>query len=482
MQPTKHFLRIQLFDSNREQDPKLDPNQAERTDSNKEYVHPYSNAQQIIYGDPYHENSADWNKKNSKDELHPYYEWDVTILSNQYDLFRSPKTAEDDVVASSSDNSLQEDSFVSSLDIHRPLDLLKRLRTDDDRSSRIEKRMRFNQSSPVSSSQENSQSDCAAPLFKIHWSDLFNAANNNSTNSLANIKHSRCNRLNSHYNEDSGYQRSHFLCQSPGDFGYAPNALASPATKEALRNSLGSPLKVKLNKHGSPTKAVTSAGETLRRSAKTKIGYTYTAAANKPKRYRCSYNKVADAGEPKFAPLTRHSASIKLDESRLDKFLGVRKSWSTSIGKVMGMSAEEAAVASGVEVKGEFHWLHLFAFSMGGYDGVEPNEEQNFVLGTAGANGFHLRMEDTIKELVRKHGEIEVRYSMDPNQDEFDPKWHLCGRFTYEFWWQDECVDSIVIDTLDTQFPSLTDNTCFTVFGEVKIERNKAKKNSQEWF
>lgn len=351
-------------------------------------------------------------------------------------------------------------------------ELLKRSRVDDCLSPTT-KRLRSNENSPASSLKENHRHGLPyipiskwAKALRIEHIRRFRTASNNLIG-FRDIK-------------SAGRHRSHFLCQSPGNSGYVPSLLSSPGTKMALRTRLGSPLRMILNKRGSPTKAMTNTGEVLRRSAKTQRGHTYTSAASKPKDKRCTFNKLAARTDIKckFAPLTRFNGIISLNESRLNQFLGMRKNWPTSQRSVMGISAEDAARAAGIKVRGEFHWLHLFAFSMGGYDGLEPNDEQNLILGTAGANGFHLRMEDTIKELVRKHGEIEVRYSIDPTQDEFDAKWHLCGRFIYEFWTQGKFVDSIEIDTLSIRFASLTDNTLFTAFGEVAIERNKARSDN----
>lgn len=289
---------------------------------------------------------------------------------------------------------------------------------------------------------------------------------------------------------------SHFLIQGTGGkVGYVLGPEFSPLTKAGIKAAVGfSPLK-QIFEEGS--QASTPNGTVLGRSAKTDVGSTYTLKATPPD--RCTYNKTKARSDitPSYAPLEELEGFIILDESRLDEFFGVRKGWSTTQGKVMRISAEEAAINAGVEVRGEFHWLHLFAFSMGGKNGVEPNEEQNLILGTAGSNGFHLRMEDVIKGLVRKYGQIYVRYSIDPNQTEFDAKWHLCGKFSYEFGrvkpelveayrlgnvLEDQVkgkfLNSISIDTLDTRFPSFTDYTFFSAFAETAYERSVAKENA----
>jgi hypothetical protein len=127
---------------------------------------------------------------------------------------------------------------------------------------------------------------------------------------------------------------------------------------------------------------------------------------------------------------------------------------------------------------------------MGGEDGIDPNVPENLILGTAGANGFHLRAEETIKKLVREHGEIYVRYEMDTNPAKFDARWHVCGKFAYEFGLvnydlvdayhagkveEDQVkgkkIDSVTIDTFDTRFPASTDFNALSTAAEVRYGR-----------
>lgn len=366
---------------------------------------------------------------------------------------------------------------------------LKRLRNDEAHSSNVTKRPCL-------------QNEPAALSTKITQHNLVNTNHRVGTKSVLKAKPphrvvaQKLNQINPDVRKNSDFTPSWFLSTSPGNnFGYVPSLPTSPTTKELLKGRLGVQLMPVFNKYGSATKAIAPDGSLLRRSAKTNKINTYTASATKPN--RCAYDKSKAKldSNPSYAPLKELDGFIILDESRLDDFFGARKKWSTTQGKVMGISAEEAAIAAGVEVQGQFHWLHLFAFSMGGKNGVEPNEEQNLILGTAGANGLHLRMEDTIKGLVRTHGQIYVRYSIDPMQSEFDAKWHLCGKFTYEFGLvkpdlvedyrlgkvsedrvKGACLNSIPIDTLDTRFPSLTDYTFFSASAEIAYERTIAKE------
>ena len=208
---------------------------------------------------------------------------------------------------------------------------------------------------------------------------------------------------------------SHFLlAKSGGKRGYVLTHF-SPCQAQLVAEKMGGqPPLQPCYQDGSPIQASTPNGSRLKRSMHTRGIHLYDSAATSPK--KCSYTPTSSMQAPRFAPLERLSGLIVLDKKRLEKFLGVRQGWQTTQQGVMGMSAAEAARYAGVEVQGEFHWLHLFAFSMGGQDGREPNEAQNLIVGTAGANGQHLRVEDTIKNLVSRHRCIYVSYTIDPAQ------------------------------------------------------------------
>jgi hypothetical protein len=237
-------------------------------------------------------------------------------------------------------------------------------------------------------------------------------------------------------------------------------------------------------------------GKILTRQVKSLATSTYTENGTEPQLCDFDITKSITDIEPTFDPRTQFDACIILDEELLNKFFGVRKDWPTTQGAVMGMRAADALRAAGVDVReAECHILHNIAFSMGGLDGEEPNAKENFTNGTAGSNGFHLRMEDAIKALVRKHGPLYVRYSFDPNQSEHEKKWHL-GPFTYEFGTvknpeliaafrkgdvgedqvKGECVNSMVINPLDKRFSSVSDATYLYVVGDVTITRIAEKK------
>ncbi|MCD6025575.1 MAG: rhsC2 [Solimicrobium sp.] len=449
--------------------------------------------------DPHSTENTDFNKENSDDTIHPYSDCEVIVPFSPYDhrqfnLVKPTKSRANNftrILQKIEFPRLDDEHSVSSLEEHRQLNSRKRPSIDSVQLVQNTKKSRFKKSSSVSPAEKNHPSDSLkrAVNDEIKWlrKHLMRSC----------TIHTKNDSVKSNVKKRSPGQSSSFLSQSPGGrFGYTISSLASPLTRLRLKEQLGTPLKVLLNKRGSPTKALTKDGTKLRRSAKTAAINTYTATATKSQRcgYVAAEAKAKASISPTYSPLTRLEGFIILDKIRLEAFFGVRKKWSTTQAKVMGMTATEAARAAGVTVEGEFHWLHLFAFSMGGQDGLEPNEEQNLIIGSAGSNGFHLRMEDTIKNLVKKHDQIYVRYFIDPNQTEFDAKWHLCGNFTYEFGLvnkglvedyrtgkvkenevKGDCLNLVTIDTLDTRFSSVTDYTLLVTAAEVAIERSIAK-------
>ncbi|HEX3078477.1 MAG TPA: hypothetical protein VHQ24_16590, partial [Lachnospiraceae bacterium] len=75
-------------------------------------------------------------------------------------------------------------------------------------------------------------------------------------------------------------------------------------------------------------------------------------------------------------------------------------------GQVMGIEATALAKNMGLEQRFSYEWLHLIAFSMGGPYGIGPQNKDNLVLGTAGANSLMLIYEIQLKRLaMRNNGE-----------------------------------------------------------------------------
>lgn len=105
---------------------------------------------------------------------------------------------------------------------------------------------------------------------------------------------------------------------------------------------------------------------------------------------------------------------------------------------VLKMSAQDAVAAFKGEGGGPaldqtlpYEWLHLFAFSMGGQDALNPQDERNFVVGTQNANFYHLIFESIAKDLAETHGK-RVRMRVTPAEP-VSAKWRIYQTIRYEF-------------------------------------------------
>jgi hypothetical protein len=107
----------------------------------------------------------------------------------------------------------------------------------------------------------------------------------------------------------------------------------------------------------------------------------------------------------------KRTGSVKVNKARLDGWAGQRANWRPDQNGAMGgVSAGEAAAASGI-TGGEWQWLHLIAFTLGGIDNVQPNHADNLVVGHAAANGHHLVLENCVKKLILSGITDEVEIS-----------------------------------------------------------------------
>jgi hypothetical protein len=131
-----------------------------------------------------------------------------------------------------------------------------------------------------------------------------------------------------------------------------------------------------------------------------------------------------------FPPLPP-SGEILLTRARTRKWGGgARKDASTSQQAAMGnLSANTAAVMAGLNATGSYHWVHLFAYTMGGIVDIDPNVPDNLVVGTMASNMMHEKLEAKIKSLVDKRNEdVTIRYEVnvsDPLHKRFDLAWHV---------------------------------------------------------
>lgn len=158
-----------------------------------------------------------------------------------------------------------------------------------------------------------------------------------------------------------------------------------------------------------------------------------TSASTPPSKKPRSSLPLKILREPTFPVFTRYKASIVLTLEKLALFIGVRDEWEIDQKQAMGgMSATQAARCAGLP-EGNYEWLHIFAFSMGGFDGIQPNEPQNLIIGTKAANGHHETFEGLAKSHVTNHRSIVV--SIEIEQDpKNDAKWHVFKKLKYQFY------------------------------------------------
>jgi hypothetical protein len=137
--------------------------------------------------------------------------------------------------------------------------------------------------------------------------------------------------------------------------------------------------------------------------------------------------------------ILKDSGWQSIDEQRLKRWAGERQGYKPSSSMASGessgqngamgnISASEAAADSGYN-SGEWEWLHLIAFTLGGIGQTTINHPDNLVAGTVGANRVHKVIEDTIKKLLMNKITYEVhvraRAHIKPNS------YHLCTKLEY---------------------------------------------------
>jgi hypothetical protein len=154
--------------------------------------------------------------------------------------------------------------------------------------------------------------------------------------------------------------------------------------------------------------------------------------------------------EPTFPPDIYRGESTELDPRRVGIWAGQRRGeLATAGGKagsgekwrgqkaVMGMSAAEvvhgfnARAGGGMVIREDvpYQWLHLFAFSIGGLHGWDPQDQQNFVVGTQQANLYHNIFEAIAKDLAKTRKVIVTCEALAAICED----WRLYRRLRYSF-------------------------------------------------
>nr|WP_241835802.1 MULTISPECIES: DUF4157 domain-containing protein [unclassified Streptomyces] len=134
------------------------------------------------------------------------------------------------------------------------------------------------------------------------------------------------------------------------------------------------------------------------------------------------------------AQATKTAGPVTVDRKMLDTWGGGRRDGHKpdQNGAMKGVSASEAAKESGM-VDGDWQWLHLIAFTMGGHDGKQPNAPENLAAGLAAANGHHYVLETLVKKMILQAGIAEVKVTA--TAEMVTGSYHVCSRIDYRLEW-----------------------------------------------
>jgi hypothetical protein len=136
---------------------------------------------------------------------------------------------------------------------------------------------------------------------------------------------------------------------------------------------------------------------------------------------------------PNKSPLPDLKATegqISLTPKIVEAWSCERKSQGANLKTVMSnLTAKQAAEQGGVVVTGEWAWLHLIAYTMGGQDNVNPDVPENLVTGTHESNIYHLAIESAVRKLVKEENRtLNVAWKLD---GAIKKDWHIAERIIY---------------------------------------------------
>jgi hypothetical protein len=103
--------------------------------------------------------------------------------------------------------------------------------------------------------------------------------------------------------------------------------------------------------------------------------------------------------------------------------------------RVMGISARNYMASYGQNVgeHTDYDWLHLFAHSLGGADGENPQIKENLVAGTHACNMLMLEFAETaLKSLVKEHRLVGFKLSVFAELMPFEDRYtHIATKIRY---------------------------------------------------
>lgn len=144
--------------------------------------------------------------------------------------------------------------------------------------------------------------------------------------------------------------------------------------------------------------------------------------------YRAPSKKHSVRSTPPYPPTISGAHGTILDQQRMTKWRHENRKKEAASGPFKGnkwpdqkaqmgkMSAQDAVysynatvdVGARLSTSVPYEWLHLFAFSMGGHDDVNPQEAGNLVVGTQFANLYHAAFEKAAKALASEGHRVQV--------------------------------------------------------------------------
>ncbi|GGZ11482.1 eCIS core domain-containing protein [Streptomyces nitrosporeus] len=135
-----------------------------------------------------------------------------------------------------------------------------------------------------------------------------------------------------------------------------------------------------------------------------------------------------------FTQATKTAGPVTVDQKVLNRWGGGKRDGHKpdQNGAMKGVSASEAAKASNM-ADGDWQWLHLIAFTMGGHDGTQPNAPENLAAGLAAANGHHLVLETLVKKMILQAGISEVKVTATARM--LTGSYHVCSSIDYQLEW-----------------------------------------------
>jgi hypothetical protein len=133
--------------------------------------------------------------------------------------------------------------------------------------------------------------------------------------------------------------------------------------------------------------------------------------------------------QPAFKRLAKTTDAITITPKIVQQMSGTRQQEGKNTGSVMGMSALEAAQKANINPTGEWAWMHLIAYALGGINGY-PDVPGNLIAGTHECNIHHLVAESAVKKLILdQNTSLTITYKL---HGWYNLDWHVVEFLDYK--------------------------------------------------